>query len=223
MTFSAEVKLAINDWVLLDHPFYQAWSEGSLKMKSLKEYSTQYQKHVDAFPRYISATHSLCESHENRKVLLENLNDEEGLQGKPHPLLWAQFSSACGNDQDAIDSTKSCKSIQNIIDTFLSNARKSYEEGLASFYSYESQVPEVAETKIKGLKEHYKIDSPEALEFFEVHKAADIHHRKACEKLLDKIPSSKQQASILAAQTSAKSLWDFLSEMQKFDLGLSAS
>ena len=33
-----------------------------------------------------------------------------------------------------------------------SQARKSYAEGLASLYTYERQIPEIAETKIQGLK-----------------------------------------------------------------------
>jgi pyrroloquinoline-quinone synthase len=223
MKFSARVKKAIVPWDLLTHPFYQAWNNGELKKETLKEYSAQYQKHIDAFPRYISATHSLCEDASKRSVLLENLNDEEGLKGKPHPLLWTQFAEATGNTSDSLASVVVCSSVKNIINTFLSNGRKSFEEGLASFYSYESQVPEIAQTKITGLKKHYGISSAEALEFFEVHKAADVHHRKACENLLDDLSTDTHTKALESAKSSAKALWDFLSEMQSFDSNVQAA
>jgi len=217
MNFSTEVKKAIQPWNLLNHPFYQAWNEGTLKRETIKEYSAQYQKHIDAFPRYISATHSLCENTEKRAVLLENLNDEEGLRGKPHPELWTQFAQAFGNTKESLQSVEACESIKNTIKTFLENGRSSYEEGLASFYSYESQVPEVAETKIEGLKTHYGVTNYEALEFFEVHKKADVHHRKACEELLNDFAPENYDKALDAAKSSAKALWDFLTEMQALD------
>ena len=39
-----------------------------------------------------------------------------------------------------------------MIENFFCQARKSYAEGLASLYTYERQIPEIAETKIQGLK-----------------------------------------------------------------------
>ena len=49
---------------------------------------------------------------------------------------------------------------------FLQKARSSYAEGLASLYTYERQIPEIAETKIRGLKNHYGVTSKEGLRIF---------------------------------------------------------
>lgn len=220
MHLSEKIKLAIKPWMLLDHPFYQEWMKGSLKHNTLKSYSSQYYKHVEAFPRYISSTHSKCLNVEDRKVLLENLNEEEGFRGKPHPELWMNFAKAFGNIEVGVRAEEPCESVKGIIDTFMSSADRSFEEGIASFYTYESQVPEVAETKIKGLKEHYSVNSKEALEFFEVHKKADVYHRESCEKILDKIPEEKHEKSVGAAVKSAKALWGFLTEMHSLDKGV---
>lgn len=46
---------------LLKHPFYQSWNVGSLSRESLQAYACEYYHHVKAFPRYISAIHSLCD------------------------------------------------------------------------------------------------------------------------------------------------------------------
>ena len=46
---------------------------------------------------------------------------------------------------------------KDMIDNFFHQARKSYAEGLASLYTYERQIPEIAETKIRGLKKFYGV------------------------------------------------------------------
>jgi pyrroloquinoline-quinone synthase len=58
----------------------------NLQERLLKDYAEQYYQHVKAFPRYISATHSLCEDIEKRKILLENLQDEEN-KDADHPKI----------------------------------------------------------------------------------------------------------------------------------------
>ena len=98
-----------------------------------------------------------------------------------------------------------------MINNFFKNGRASYAEGLASLYTYERQIPEIAETKIRGLKNHYGVLSKEGLEFFEVHKAADVYHREACEKLLDGLSAKEQKKAEKAALSTAKHLWNFLS------------
>jgi pyrroloquinoline-quinone synthase len=165
---------------------------------------------VKAFPRYISATHSLCEDLNKRKILLENLQDEEK-DGADHPKLWKNFSIAIGADDKKIENVKKEKFTTELIDNFFKNGRSSYAEGLASLYTYERQIPEIAETKIRGLKNHYGVSSKEGLEFFEVHKAADVYHREACEKLLDDLSPEEQKKAEVSALSTAKYLWNFLS------------
>ena len=53
----------------------------------IKDYAEQYYQHVKAFPRYISATHSICEDLEKRRILLENLQDEENKFQKNSKVL----------------------------------------------------------------------------------------------------------------------------------------
>ena len=72
--FSEQLNKKLDQYHLLNHPFYKSWNEGKLTREIIKDYAEQYYQHVKAFPRYISATHSLCEDIEKRKILLENLN-----------------------------------------------------------------------------------------------------------------------------------------------------
>ena len=214
MPFINTLKKELSPYHLLKHPFYQKWTEGTLPKECLQNYAVQYYHHVSAFPRYISALHSLCENQEDRKILLENLNEEEGIQGDPHPVLWMHFAEGLGLNKEKIKNAPFCKSIEALIHTFFSHCRSSYPKGLSALYSYEYQVPEVAETKIQGLKEHYGITDKKTLLFFLVHKTADIEHREAIEKLLEKRPKSEQEEALTGALDIAKALWNFLTEMQ---------
>ena len=210
--FSKQLNEKLDKYHLLNHPFYKAWNDGKLTREIIKDYAEQYYQHVKAFPRYISATHSLCEDLDKRKILLENLQDEEK-DGADHPKLWKNFALAMGADKNKIDSVKKEKYTTEMIDNFFKHGRASYAEGLASLYTYERQIPEIAETKIRGLKNHYGVSSKEGLEFFEVHRAADVYHREACEKLLDSLSEEEQIKAEKSALSTAKYLWNFLTGM----------
>ncbi len=212
MTLSNKIKKTTENHQLLNHPFYQDWNQGKLSLETLRTYAGQYYFHVDSFPRYISATHSQCENINHRKILLENLVEEDGLHAKAHIDLWADFCKALGYSDTDLGQEEPFESIKEVIKTFFKNAHSSYEEGLAALYAYERQVPEVAESKIAGLKAHYGLEDSKALAFFEVHQKADIYHRKACEDLLDQIPPRTHDLCITAASKASESLWNFLTE-----------
>ena len=210
--FSKKLNKKLDQYHLLNHPFYKSWNEGKLTREIIKDYAEQYYQHVKAFPRYISATHSICEDIEKRKILLENLQDEEN-PNADHPKLWKNFALAMGADPDKIENVKREWFTNDMIENFFYQARKSYAEGLASLYTYERQIPEIAETKIRGLKKFYGVTSKEGLEFFEAHKAADVIHRKECEKLLDALTKEEKDKAEKASVLTARYLWNFLSGM----------
>src|SRR5260370_41888166 len=89
----ASLNLLAAEMSLLKHPFYQQWDAGTLAAQRLGNYAIQYYRHVEAFPRYLSALHSRCEDLETRQVLLENLIDEER-GAENHPELWLRFAEA---------------------------------------------------------------------------------------------------------------------------------
>jgi len=198
---------------LLKHPFYQAWSAGELPMETLRTYARQYYHHVAAFPRYISATHSLCDRIEDRQILLDNLVDEE--QGVDHhPELWLRFAESLGETREQVKAEKLKPETQALLDTFDRLARSSYAEGLGSLFAYEHQVPEVASSKIDGLKKFYGVENQRGLQFFDVHLKADVYHSEACAGLLDRLSEKDQVQARAAAGVAAESLWRFLDGMQ---------
>ncbi len=142
---------------LLKHPFYQAWTAGTLSADRLRNYAVQYYRHVAAFPRYLSALHSRCDDLETRQLLLENLIDEERGPGN-HPELWLRFAQMIGLGRAEILAAQPLPATTALIDTFSHLSRDlPLSAGLAALYVYESQVAEVASAKIEGLRRFYGI------------------------------------------------------------------
>jgi pyrroloquinoline-quinone synthase len=216
MGFAERVRAALEPLHLLRHPFYRDWSEGKLSLDTLRHYAAEYYRHVDAFPRYVSAVHSQAADAAARRVLAENLADEEGLGpgATPHPELWLRFAEGLGVDRGRVESAAGGAAARALVERFFELGRRGYEEGLGALYAYESQVPEVATAKIDGLVRHYGIDDERTLAFFRVHEKADVEHRRACEGLLDRIPPGRREATLAAARAAAQGLWDFLTAMQ---------
>lgn len=169
---------------LLKHPFYLAWTRGELSKEALMDYARQYYRHVAAFPTYLSATHSKCNDQATRKQLLANLIDEEA--GSPnHPDLWLKFAEGLGVSDIDVRNTQEQPETRNLIDTFRSICGNgSTAEGLVALYAYESQIPAICESKIDGLKKHYRVTDPKHYEYFSVHIEADREHSAAERKML---------------------------------------
>src|ERR1700681_953231 len=145
---------------LLKHPFYLAWTRGELSKEALGDDARQYYHHVAAFPTYLSAVHAHCDDQPTRKQLLDNLIDEEA--GSPnHPELWLQFAESLGVSKEDVQASQKWNETSNLIGTFRSVCSEgTTAEGLAALYAYESQIPAVSESKIKGLVENYKMTEP---------------------------------------------------------------
>ncbi len=196
---------------LLTHPFYQSWSAGTLSQHALQEYSKQYYRHVEAFPTYVSAVHANCPSLPVRQQLLENLIEEER-GADNHPELWLRFAEALGVSRADVLSAVPLPETTALVATFRSITRdSSYFAGTAALLAYEAQVPEVAETKIAGLKQFYGIDDARGLAFFQVHLQADRFHAETARQILHEQVTPENQGEVLAAcEKAVDALWGML-------------
>jgi pyrroloquinoline-quinone synthase len=195
----------------LNHPFYQAWQRGELSREALADYAMQYYHHVAAFPTYLSALHSHTTDAETRRAVLQNLIDEEA--GRPnHPDLWLQFAEGLGLRGDAVKSGMPQPETRALVETFQGVCRDgSVAAGLAALYSYESQIPAVAATKIDGLKRHYGIASDAHLAYFAVHEVADVEHAAVERGLLQRHLCDDDSADAAVASLKAlDGVWSLL-------------
>ena len=213
---SSLIDSKVADRAMLSHPFYRAWTEGRLPLDTLRDYARQYFHHVDAFPRAVSAVHSACPDRDGRRMLAENLAEEEGVEAgkQDHASLWLMFACGLGESETAVRAQQLNDETQALIDTFRRLSRKSYASGLGALYAYESQFPAVAAAKIEGLVERYGIQDEETLRFFRVHESADVEHSAVCRTLLDRLPESECDEAVAAGEELAGALWNFLSGVE---------
>ena len=209
-TYLDKIDNDIADKHLLKHPFYLAWTRGELSREALADYAKQYYHHVAAFPTYLSALHSKCEDQTTRKRILSNLIDEEA--GSPnHPELWLRFATSLGlSSGDVRDGVKRPET-KKLIEAFRSVCGNgSTMEGLAALYAYESQIPAICESKIEGLRTHYRFEDPKSYEYFTVHIEADREH-SATEREMLKIDRSNFQSVKASVSCVLDALWEMLS------------
>jgi pyrroloquinoline-quinone synthase len=199
----------VEKYHLLKHPFYRAWTQGTLSRESLALYAEQYYQHVRAFPENLKQLASRSNG-ELRILVDENLAEELDPAG-PHPKLWRQFANAVGASDADIDSARPLPGIAALLDTFdelSENSSKS--QAVAAFYVYEAQVPEIATQKIAGLKKFYGVTEKSALQYFAVHEEADVRHRAAWRQWLAAQPESEVVNIHAAAERALKALWSAL-------------
>ncbi|NES74212.1 MAG: TenA family transcriptional regulator, partial [Okeania sp. SIO2D1] len=138
------------------------------------------------------------------KMLLENLMEEE-MGAANHPELWLRFAEGLGVKREAVKNRQHLGKTKESVSILKELSRsKNPAKGLAALYAYESQIPEVATTKIAGLKEFYGINSEAALAFFKVHEKADeIHSQVTREALVKMCETDVQKQEALSAAAKA--------------------
>jgi pyrroloquinoline-quinone synthase len=201
---------------LLKHPFYQDWTAGRLSLDILREYAVQYYRHVEAFPRYLSALHSRCDDLCVRQALLANLIEEERGE-ENHPELWLRFAEGLGVVRDRVTDAPANAATQKLVETYRRMTReRQVAAGLAALYVYEGQTPAVATAKIDGLKRHYGIGSERTLAFFTTHERADASHAKTGAELIDRLAADDESRAdvIAAADEALAALWGMLDGVQ---------
>jgi len=215
-TTSSLIDSKVAEKAMLKHPFYQAWTEGRLPIDTLRAYARQYFHHVEAFPRAVSAVHSACADRDGRRMLAENLAEEEGIEAgnQDHASLWLMFAGGLGESAEAVRAQPLNGETRALIDTFRRLSRQSYAAGLGALYAYESQFPGVATAKIEGLIDRYGINDEETLRFFHVHESADVEHSAVCRSLLDRLPEGERAEAVAAGEELAAALWNFLSGVE---------
>ncbi|MGH2729907.1 MAG: iron-containing redox enzyme family protein [Actinomycetota bacterium] len=169
---AARLDRATHDRRLLDHPFYRAWVAGSLTQADLAFYATQYWRQVEAFPGFLESLAGRLNGRASA-IVTDNLFDE---RDGDHPGLWRSFAAALGVED--VGATAPEPETERCVGDFAAvTASASPSFALGMIYGYESQTPEVAATKVAGLREHYGIDGP-GIAYFEIHGELDVAHAR---------------------------------------------
>lgn len=178
----------LDQWNLLNHPFYQAWSAGTLPVESLRDYAREYGAFITLMPQG-----------------WETLKDEETAhEEEEHIELWEQFA-------EALDTQIGDVAIPQV-QALIAATRELFSQpatALGALYAFEAQQPPTAQSKLDGLKTHYSL--PAGVQpYFEVHS----HNHHEAEKLLarlEKLDEGEKAQAAEACERMAHALWDALS------------
>lgn len=220
-SFQQELDSRISGYDLLCHPFYQAWSMGTLNREEIKEYACDYYHHVAAFPEYLEKLEARLPEGALRELVADNKADEEGYRSadkRTHADIWLDFAAGMGADRETALGHDPIAQIKSLMSTFSDVASKgTTPEALAAFYAYESQVPRVAAEKERGLVELYGADK-KASYYFALHKTFDVmHSRSWLEQLEQQVEGNPEarEAALNSAEVAAKALWAVLDGVEE--------
>lgn len=200
---------AIREHRLLGHPFYKAWAAGTLDIDDLGFYATQYWHQVEAFPGYLGLVADRLPEGRARKIIEANCADE--IDGD-HAGLWLRFAAAVGKTTDAVAATPKIDETRDCVRAFEQGmTKRSVPFALGMLYGYESQTPEIAETKVRGLKDLYQVDEA-GREYFELHGTLDIEHSAELADALDDVMVSEDDLTEArdGAAAGARAMWGLL-------------
>src|SRR5258708_12408432 len=189
MSIAQELTRVVSKWDLLQHPFYQAWSAGTLPTDALKTYASEYGAFIRLLP-------------DGWKLLGDAQTAQEELE---HAELWDRFATALGTKV----TTKSHIPQVEMLLRGTTHLFTDPASAVGALYAFEVQQPATAESKLNGLKTHYQYPTHPEL-YFELHRHK--HHTR--QKLLERIEALSDDEQHLAARSCAEmaeALWDALS------------
>lgn len=202
---------------LLKHPFYKAWTRGDLTREDLRVYAEQYYWHVKFFPWNVLRLARRLPDGALRDAVMANFADEIGENPESsHDSLWLKFVEGFGGS--VVPHEKLSREMKDLL--FFFDGISTYgtpENALTAFYVYESQIPRVAEEKLRGLKQIYEADES-TCEYFKLHTIADVAHadvwRQQIRGRLAANPQAGREA-LVTADVAAKSLWNALTGIEQ--------
>jgi pyrroloquinoline-quinone synthase len=177
-------------WNLLKHPFYARWSCGELTRDDLAYYAGQYRHAVVA----LAETAGKADAAHAR---------EEA----EHVALWDAFAEAVGSTP-AEPSAETAECVSAWL------APEDPLGALAVLYAIEAGQPDVSQTKLDGLDEHYGIGSDESgAEYFALHAELDHEHAADSRTLLE-AHSGDDDRLVTLAEAALRGNWVLLDGVQ---------
>ncbi|MCU0371801.1 MAG: hypothetical protein MUE56_00980 [Ignavibacteria bacterium] len=142
---------------LLDHPFYQAWTEGKITQEQLSVYADAYLGLIEKIPYFWekSLKELGVDTAESKEVITDEIS---------HIPMWKNWSEKLH--------TNGIK--QNLDDLSSELDGMNASELLGAIHSFEVQQPEVAKTKKDGLIKFYGFDGSD-LKYFDEHMNEEKH------------------------------------------------
>ena len=176
-------------WNVLEHPFYQRWSNGELTREELARYSGQYRHAVEAIATVSAAAADALPEHEE---LRRHAAEERG-----HVRLWDGFVDATGGEREAEPTAETADCVEAWA------GEGTALELLARLYAVEAAQPAISRTKREGLLERYGFEDGSGTIYFKVHEGRDVEHAAEVRELISELAADEDAERLVAAAESA--------------------
>ena len=189
-----KVDRIIEERSLLNHPFYQTWSDGKLTHEALAGYSKEYYQLVKAVPIFMTQL---------LDYVPESLHDELDFNQQEefsHISLWEQFASGLGISCKELTNYDGLNKTNHAI-SGMHSLMSSFVSGSTAMYALEKEIPKISQIKLEGLAEFYGLASEDVTKYFKEHMEADVRHTASWKKVIDGF-SEHDQEIISAAESS---------------------
>ena len=190
-TISRECDAHIARHSLLRHPFYQAWSDGTLPVPALKDYAREY----GAFIATISQGWATAGNAHVARV-------EEG-----HAMIWDRnFAVSMGTRVTGEPATPEVAAL-------VATAKELFADrptALGALYAFEAQQPLTAQSKLKGLGQHYQQLPVRACLYFHLHKD-DFEEPAMLAEAMGSLSETDRARAVAACEKMCAALYDALS------------
>jgi len=184
----------IEERSLLNHPFYQTWSDGKLTHEALAGYSKEYYQLVKAVPIFMTQLMDQVPS-----SLYDEL-DFHQQEEFSHIGMWERFASGLGVSRNDLLNYNGLYKTNHAV-SGMHHLMGSLESGVVAMYAFEKEIPKISQIKLEGLAEFYGLTSEDVTKYFKEHMEADIRHAASWQKAIDSV-SDHDQEIIDAAERS---------------------
>ena len=205
------VSIRLNDLLaerrLLEHPFYQRWSAGTLGRDELVAYAGQYRAIEAQLPVTLGEIHAALEEGVAKNYVAQNLADELGNPAS-HLDLFDRFSAALG-----AEATTPQPAMATLVDTYATASSKSSAYALGVLAAYEVQGSAIADTKGEGLRSWYDMSASDTT-FWDAHVELEADHAAWTVEALASLSDAELEEAFAGAEASATAWWGFLDERE---------
>jgi pyrroloquinoline-quinone synthase len=190
-TLTSQCEAIIARHSLLRHPFYIAWSDGTLPVPALKDYAREY----GAFIGTISQGWRAAGNEHIARA-------EEG-----HAMIWDR------NFAKSLDTSVTGEPEVAEVAKLVATARALFSDrvtALGALYAFEAQQPLTAQSKLKGLGQHYKQLPVRACLYFHLHKD-DFEEPTMLAGAMEELNEADRARALEACEKMCEALYDALS------------
>ncbi|MGI8946032.1 MAG: iron-containing redox enzyme family protein [Thermoleophilaceae bacterium] len=204
MDFFARVESLRERWNVLEHPFYQRWSEGTLEREELAFYAGEYRHAVCALSDAVAGA-AAGEQGAASAQLAEHAAEEA-----EHVGIWDDFAGALDADTGRAPRPETTACAESW------TAGRDALEGLVAAYTIESGQPAISRTKLDGLIGRYGFEEGPATEYFALHAERDHAHASQSRELIEERLADADLDRLLAvAEGVLKGNWELLDGVER--------